>query len=78
MKYILTLVAVLALFSCEKQNRYRCECVGKRGIVLVKYDKDLNEATTGLPDCQASEDSFAVAAPKEEANCYLYNMGNDF
>ena len=78
MKYIVTLAALTLVFaSCEKQNRYRCECVGKRSVTLLRYDEDRNSAEGGLSRCEATQDSFAVAAPNEQAQCFLYNMGND-
>jgi hypothetical protein len=74
MKYILTLAVLLALVSCEKERKYRCECTGKRGVVLLRYDQDLTEAKwNNISTCEGVEDSFAAAAPGEEAQCFLYN-----
>lgn len=78
MKYIFTIAAFTLVFtSCEKKNRYRCECVGKRSVILLRYDEDRSSAEGGLSRCEMVQDSFATDAPNEQAQCFLYNIGKD-
>lgn len=73
MKYTITLLALLALASCEKKkNTYNCDCSSIRGQIVYKYQAKHTEAADGVPACEAAQDSIALANPNAGIECAFY------
>ena len=75
MRYLLILTALLIIASCEKDKKqwYRCECTNSLGQITLSTEAEYENATDGLPACQARQDSLINVDSTMQARCYLYN-----
>lgn len=73
MKYTITILALLALVSCEKKkDKYNCDCSSNRGQIVYKYEAEYDMAADGVPACELAQDSIAAINPNSGVECYLY------
>lgn len=75
MKYTITLLAFLALASCEKKkDTYTCECTSTRGQIEHQYQKKYTKASDGVLACEVVQDSLAAVRPANAGiECFFYN-----
>ncbi len=73
MKYTITILALLALASCEKKkDKFNCDCSSNRGQIVYKYEAEYSKASDGVPYCELAQDSIAAVNPNSGVECFLY------